>query len=203
MNLGYLYGKIMKKVRGKCLLNTTLGEGTTVYSGTDLIGCRVGRYTYVGYDCHMDQTQIGSFCSISDHVFVGGAEHPMYWASTSPMFLNVGGSGVSKRLANKEVEMYKQTVIGNDVWIGHGVTIKSGVTVGDGAVIGSGAVVTTDVPPYAIVAGVPGKVIKYRFAPELIQKFLESKWWELPDETLRKVGHLIDEPEAFVAALQS
>lgn len=106
----------------------------------------------------------------------------MDWVSTSLVFQNVRHSGPSKRFAKFDLPKSKKTVIGNDVWIGHGVTIKQGVVVGDGAVIGSNAVVTKDVPPYAIVGGVPAKVVKYKFPQEVIERLEEIQWWNLPDE---------------------
>ena len=82
-----------------------------------------------------------------------------------------------------------RTIIGNDVWIGTNVLIKSGVTVGTGAVVGAGAVVTKDVPPYAVVCGVPAKVIKYRFPEEVCAKLLASEWWNMSDEDLKAAAH--------------
>ena len=70
-------------------------------------------------------------------------------------------------------------MIGNDVWMGHNVNVMSGINVGDGAIIGAGAVVTKDVPPYAVVAGVPGTVRHYRFSENIISRLLRSKWWDL------------------------
>ena len=74
---------------------------------------------------------------------------------------------------------------GNDVWIGRGAFIKNGLTLGDGCGIGARSVVTKDVPPYAIVAGNPAKLIRYRFSEDIIEKLLELKWWELDDDFLR------------------
>lgn len=75
--------------------------------------------------------------------------------------------------------------IGNDVWIGRDVTIYSGVDIGDGAVIAGQSVVTKSVPPYAVVAGNPARIVKYRFDEDTIREFLEVKWWDLPDSFLR------------------
>ena len=80
----------------------------------------------------------------------------------------------------------KRTYIGNDVWIGENVTIKDGVKIGNGAVIGTAAVVTKDVPPYAIVAGVPAKIIKYRFDDKKIQLLQDIKWWDWSPEMIYK-----------------
>lgn len=79
-----------------------------------------------------------------------------------------------------------ETIIGNDVWIGKDVNIMGGITIGDGAIIGTGAVVTKDVPPYAIVGGVPAKVIRYRFDEATISAFLRIKWWDWEDEIIKE-----------------
>ena len=129
---------------------------------------------------------------------IGGAEHPMEWVSTSPVFQNVKHSGPKKKFANFDFEGVRRTFVGNDVWIGKRVIIKAGIKIGDGAVIGAGSVVTKDVPPYAVVAGVPAKVIKYRFDEKTISDLLESEWWDLSDEHLQKHAHLIKQPEAFI-----
>ena len=80
----------------------------------------------------------------------------------------------------------KSAHIGHDTWIGHGAIIQPGVTVGDGAIVGSGAIVTKDVPPYAIVVGVPAKVIKYRFSEETIAALQRISWWDWSYETIKE-----------------
>ena len=73
-----------------------------------------------------------------------------------------------------------KTIIGNDVWVGYGATILRGVNIGNGAIIGAGAVVTKDVPPYAVVAGVPAKIIRFRFDDNKIDSLQKSNWWDKP-----------------------
>ena len=76
-------------------------------------------------------------------------------------------------------------VIGNDVWIGYDAVIMAGVRIGDGAIIGTRAVVTKDIEPYSIVGGVPAKEIRKRFAPDIVAKLLELKWWDWPSEKIK------------------
>lgn len=203
MNLTYLYGKFFKKiVRGKCVINSDIHKTAKVNSGSTIVDSKIGRYSYTCYDDEIVNCEIGQFCSISDEVVIGGAEHPMEWVSTSPVFQNVKHSGPNKKFSEFDFEGIKKTVVGNDVWIGKRAIIKAGVTISDGAVVGNGAVVTKDVPPYAVVAGVPAKVIKYRFDDETIQALLQSEWWNMTDEELGKYAHLIKDPIAFTKALK-
>lgn len=91
--------------------------------------------------------------------------------------------------SHNEFWNYEPIEIGNDVWIGDNVTIKNGVKIGDGAVIGACALVTKDIPPYAIVGGVPAKIIKYRFEEKIINELLELKWWNFNDEILKTIQY--------------
>lgn len=127
--------------------------------------------------------KIGRYCSVAKHVDIGLPQHPVDWLSICPRqyFRNFKNwSGITGK--NVEVCSFsgeaKMTEIGNDVWIGDHAVIMGGVKIGDGAIVAAGAVVTKDVPPYAIVGGVPAKVIKYRFDETTICRLLELQWWK-------------------------
>ncbi|WP_237392010.1 CatB-related O-acetyltransferase [Paenibacillus dendrobii] len=132
--------------------------------------------------------RVGKFCSIADQVtvFLGG-EHRVDWVTTYPFsallpeFAHIEGHPKSKG----------DVIIGNDVWLAHGVTILSGVRIGDGAVVAAKAVVARDVPPYAIVAGNPGTIMKHRFEPEVIARLLDIQWWDWEPKYLEEAVPLL------------
>lgn len=204
VSLKYLYGKFFKKIiRGKCVINCNIHKTAKINSGATIVNSSIGRYTYTCYDDEIVNCEIGQFCSISDEVVIGGAEHPMSWVSTSPVFQNVKHSGPKRKFSEFDFEGIKRTVIGNDVWIGRRAIIKAGVTVGDGAVIGSGSVVTKAIPPYAIVGGVPAKILKYRFDDETIKELLQSEWWNLSEEELEVAADKIRNAKEFCNHLRN
>lgn len=169
-------------------------------------GCRIGRYTY-GYQELLKYFpiagSIGRYCSINGSAKIWN-NHSMDCITTSPILDHMGfypweqndrrRAYVSKygkhkdnaRFDNSAIRNNQTVTIGNDVWIGANVSILPGVNIADGAVIAAGAVVTKDVEPYAIVGGVPAKIIKYRFDDNVIKKLLEVKWWEWPVEEIEE-----------------
>ncbi len=193
-SLRYLYGKFIKKVvQGKCIAESKIDPTAKVNGGCSIVRSLIGRYSCVGYQCDLVNCKVGGFSSIASGAFIGGAEHPIYWASTSPVFQRVSHSGPNKRFAELPLPHSKETIIGSDVWIGHCAIIKAGCRIGDGAVVGAGAVVTKDVPPYAIVGGVPARVIKMRFPEDVIEKLMKIRWWDFSEEQLKTIGPYMDD----------
>lgn len=155
------------------------------FSGNNYVDrlCRIrntsfGNYSYIGYNSDLNNVQIGNYCSISSDVKIGLGNHPIDFFSTSPIFYS------NKNPFNLKINKVKYddrpdlTIIENDVWIGANVIIIDGIIIGNGAIIAAGSVVTKNVGEYAIVGGVPAKVIKKRFDELTTQKLRESKWWE-------------------------
>ena len=198
MNLEYLYCKILKKLKGRALLNVKKGREVKIYSGCQIVDSVIGDFTYCSYDTKINKANIGKFCSIASRVTIGAAEHPLDWISTSPVFEDVKNSGTNVRFATEKLPPVKTTTIGHDVWIGEGAMIKQGITIGNGAVIGAMAMVTKDVPPYAIVAGIPAKIIRFRFDKNTISALQESEWWNYDDDKLKEMGKYIRNPEEFL-----
>lgn len=177
---------------------------------------KIGGFTGV-YGGKIGNCEIGRFCSIAGDVDIGSNQHPVEWMSTSMIqyvndlhgwgeWLRSNGKGYQAPL--KKFKSSKLTKIGNDVWVGKGVTIRAGVKVGDGAILAAKSVVLEDVPPYAIVAGVPAKIKRYRFSTSLIHKMLKVQWWnynflsyldeiefDVPENALDRIMELVNSRE--------
>ena len=166
--------------------NSTVGYMTYIRKGGDLNGVNIGRY-----------------CSIATEVKFGPGSHPIDWVSTHPFQSNSSKplsifADYEKIAGTCDYKSGKhRSIVGNDVWIGQQAMIMKGVTIGDGAIVAARAVVTKDVPPYAIVAGVPAKVVKYRHPDHIIEALLDIKWWNYDLSNVDK--SLWDKPEAFIA----
>lgn len=169
------------------LEETRLGDYTSIGAHSTLENSSLDHYSYCEPYCIIQNTQIKRYVDIARNVRIGATQHPLDRPTTHHFTYRRRMYGMSevddeaffeKRRANK-------TVLGNDVWIGHGAVIESGIHIGDGAVVGSGAIVTHDVPPYAIVAGVPARILRYRFSKQEIDALLDICWWDWDDEVLR------------------
>ena len=193
-------GKNVKAFRNVIIKNSEFSDNISIGDDSVIVKCKfenniainrrnyinnsiIGKYTYTGLNTIINYASIGRFCSIARNVDIGGFNHDYTHVTTMPYFryaqMKAGGD---KLVAELETDGLCE--IGNDVWIAAGAQILHHVKVGDGAVVGAGAVVTKDVPPYAIVAGVPARIIGYRFEEKYISALQEIQWWNWSDDTI-------------------
>ena len=183
--LKYLYAKAILFMQGPAERDCNISETAWIGHRSNLIRVTMGRYSYVGMNNSISDCKIGSFCSIASYCAIGGGVHPLDKVSTSPVFYDKNNCfREHKFISIPFSEECKTVVIGNDVWIGENCFIKAGVTIGDGAVVGAHSVVTKDIPPYAIVAGAPAKILRFRFDENKIKELLELQWWNWSDEQI-------------------
>ena len=170
VGLGFLRGYSSCKVRSPFVSYKALcGKCIEIQAGTRIDSLStIGGYSYIGYFCHITRANIGRYVSIANNVSIGLGEHDLKKISTSSFFYR----NPWETLTMGECD------IGNDVWIGVDAVILRGVKVGNGAVIAANAVVTRDVPDFAVVAGVPAKIIKYRFSAAEQVEIIKSNWWQ-------------------------
>lgn len=179
-------------IEGPCSIKTSIKEID-----------HFGAFSYINGRGRFSNVSIGRYCSIAEKVAVGYPEHPTDWLSTSALqYIRpnwMQGHDNWQKSAHRTIQ---KTHIGHDVWIGAGVFLRTGISVGSGAIIGAHAVVTKNVPPYAVVAGNPAKVIKYRIPEDLIEPLLESEWWQYSPTQLNGCPfHDVEQALRFVEGL--
>lgn len=195
LNLGYF----------SHITNCKFGRYNHTQAWVVLCNVSLGDFSYVAESSKLNCVEVGRFCSIGPHVLMGLGVHPSRdFVSTHPIFYSNNsdfGTSFVRRTCFDEIRPIK---VGNDVWIGAGAIVLDGVVIGDGAIVAAGAVVTKNVPAYAVVGGVPAKIIKYRFSVDEIESLLTLQWWERDIEWLREnastmshVGNLLHLGESF------
>jgi chloramphenicol O-acetyltransferase type B len=179
----------------KARLRMTIEEGASIARGS--FSCSelsVGAHSYLRSGCELINVKsIGRFCSIGNNVIIGQERtgHPLDWVSTHP-FQHIDGYTLYSH-------QNLPAVVENDVWIGRDAIIMEGVRLGTGCVVGARSVVTKDVPPYAIVAGVPARFIRLRHTEALVAELLESCWWERSLDVLERLP--TNSPHEFLREL--
>lgn len=200
-DLKYLYAKLQKYKRIPAIKNSSISPKAFVCPGCNLVDVRMGDYSYAGNETTICFANIGKYCSIGSYVSIGGGVHPLDNLSTSPVF-HRGANVLKKNFSDLPRPSPKLVEIGNDVWIGDKAFVSDGVKIGNGAVVGAHAVVTHDVPPYAIVAGCPARILRYRFSDETISQLNDSEWWNLSEEKIASLAKYAEDPEVFLSQLE-
>jgi chloramphenicol O-acetyltransferase type B len=167
------------------IFNSTFADFVSVQPRASLNHVNVGRYSYIAREAYLNDVSIGSFASIGPQTLLGTGEHPANFISTAPVFYSTRRQCGNSFAHQDHFPERKRIALGHDVWIGARVFVRDGVTIGDGAIVAAGSVVSADVPAYAIVGGVPAKLIRMRFGEDQVKRLLELQWWNWEESRLR------------------
>ena len=177
-----------------------LGSWTDVGPRTYIVESAFGDYSYAAGDVMIIYSKVGKFCSIASHVRINPGNHPMDRVTQHHCTYR----RVQYHFSDCDDEAFfgwrraAKCTIGHDVWIGSAAIVLPGVQIGTGAVVGAGAVVTKDVAPYEIVGGVPAKLIRKRFADDVIAKLMQIAWWDWDRQTLEARFHELGDIHTFL-----
>ncbi|UWQ90361.1 chloramphenicol acetyltransferase [Rhodobacteraceae bacterium M382] len=168
------------------ITETTFGRYVEIGQGSRLSFSEIGDYSYCDRFADIANASVGKFCNIASFARIGPTDHPMQQASQHHFLYRSSDyfDGADMDQTFMAHRKSRRTRIGNDTWIGHGAVIRPDITIGDGAVVATQAVVTRNVAPYTIVAGVPAKPIRARFAPQIADRLMAMAWWNWDHETL-------------------
>lgn len=165
--------------------DSSFGAWCEVGARTRVAESSFGDYSYVANDSDITYTTLARFCSIAAQVRLNPGNHPLDRVALSHFTYRSSAYGLGEDdSAFFDWRRSYRVVLGNDVWIGHGAVVLPGVAIGNGAAIGAGAVVSRDVPPFAIALGVPARVTRFRFAPEIVAALERIAWWDWPHQRL-------------------
>lgn len=168
------------------LRDTVLGRYTDIAERVNLAECEVGDYSYIERHVEAIYTSIGKFCAVAAASRLNALSHPMERVSQHKITYRPNEYFAFAKVDKvfREQRQSARVTIGHDVWIGHGAIVLPGISIGHGAVVAAGAVVTKDVKPYAVVAGVPARKIKWRFRKSIRERMIALAWWDWPHEKL-------------------